>query len=583
MNTFEDITSIDNLSNILRTPKKKLTYILYIKKIQNSYTTFQISKKSGGQRIINAPSKDLKDIQRNIVNMLLNQQKKFYYENKIRLNIAHAFTKEKSIITNAKIHKNKRFVLNIDLENFFESFHFGRVQGYFEKNKNYLFPKNIATVLAQLTCYNGSLPQGAPSSPIITNLICNILDMKILKIAKKYKLDYTRYADDLTFSTNNKGFDEKSEEFISQLEMIIKQSGFKINRKKTRLQYKQSRQVVTGLVVNKKVNMPRNFYKNTRAMANSLYKNGSFTINGVEGSLKQLEGRFSFINHINKENNKEKKKIDKNSKLGFRNLNGQEKEYQKFLFYKYFFNNEKPCILTEGPTDIIYLKSALKNLYTDYPKLIKKVNDDFIFKISFLKRGEDPKASKAHKKIKGQKTSKLQYFFGLEKDGADTMKQIYNFYVSDKQKKDCPNYSEIFKNMNVNSKNPCIFILDNELNNKDKPIKTLTNYMDLKPDKLDELCDKNYLKIISNLYIVTNPLVNELNECEIEDLFELDTLKTELNGKTFERCEKKYNPSENYGKRAFSKYVWKNYEDINFENFRPLLDNINQIVTNYND
>ncbi|MFP3636648.1 retron Ec67 family RNA-directed DNA polymerase/endonuclease [Bacillus sp. SIMBA_033] len=496
MNTFEDITSIDKLSNILRTPKKKLTYILYIKKIQNSYTTFQISKKSGGQRIINAPSKDLKDIQRNIVNMLLNQQKKFYYENKIRLNIAHAFTKEKSIITNAKIHKNKRFVLNIDLENFFESFHFGRVQGYFEKNKNYLFPKNIATVLAQLTCYNGSLPQGAPSSPIITNLICNILDMKILKIAKKYKLDYTRYADDLTFSTNNKGFDEKSEEFISQLEMIIKQSGFKINRKKTRLQYKQSRQVVTGLVVNKKVNMPRNFYKNTRAMANSLYKNGSFTINGVEGSLKQLEGRFSFINHINKENNKEKKKIDKNSKLGFRNLNGQEKEYQKFLFYKYFFNNEKPCILTEGPTDIIYLKSALKNLYTDYPKLIKKVNDDFIFKISFLKRGED---------------------------------------------------------------------------------------LNLKNEKIDELCDKNYLKITSNLYIVTNPLDNDLKECEIEDLFELDTLKTELNGKTFERCEKKYNPSENYGKRAFSKYVWKNYEDINFENFRPLLDNINQIVTNYND
>ncbi|MEC2277790.1 retron Ec67 family RNA-directed DNA polymerase/endonuclease [Bacillus velezensis] len=581
MNTFEDITSIDNLSNILRTPKKKLTYILYIKKIQNSYTTFQIPKKSGGQRIINAPSKDLKDIQRNIVNMLLNQQKKFYYENKIRLNIAHAFTKEKSIITNAKIHKNKRFVLNIDLENFFESFHFGRVQGYFEKNKNYLFPKNIATVLAQLTCYNGSLPQGAPSSPIITNLICNILDMKILKIAKKYKLDYTRYADDLTFSTNNKSFDEKSEEFISQLEMIIKQSGFKINRKKTRLQYKQSRQVVTGLVVNKKVNVPRNFYKNTRAMANSLYKNGSFTINGVEGSLKQLEGRFSFINHINKENNKEKKKIDKNSKLSFRNLNGQEKEYQKFLFYKYFFNNEKPCILTEGPTDIIYLKSALKNLYTDYPKLIKKVNDDFIFKISFLKRGEDPKASKAHKKIKGQKTSKLQYFFGLEKDGADTMKQIYKFYSN--KEGTCPNYSEIFKNMNVNSKNPCIFILDNELNNKEKPLKTLTNYMNLKNEKIDELCDKNYLKITSNLYIVTNPLDNDLKECEIEDLFELDTLKTELNGKTFERCKKKYNPSENYGKRAFSKYVWKNYEDINFENFRPLLDNINQIVTNYND
>ncbi|EQC0527427.1 TPA: hypothetical protein ACSK7E_000601 [Listeria innocua] len=66
----------------------------------------------------------------------------------------------------------------------------------------------------------------------MTNLICNILDMKLLKIAKKYKLDYSRYADDLTFSTNNKNFEEKSEEFFYQLEIIIKQSGFKINPKK---------------------------------------------------------------------------------------------------------------------------------------------------------------------------------------------------------------------------------------------------------------------------------------------------------------------------------------------------------------
>lgn len=158
--------------------------------------------------------KELKDVQRNIVKVMLTQQNIFQFENNIKSNISHAFTKDKSIITNAEIHKNKRFVLNIDLEDFFKSFHFGRVQGYFEKNKNFLFPKNIATVLAQLTCYNGSLPQGAPSSPIITNLICNILDMKLLKIAKKYKLDYSRYADDLTFSTNNKNFEEKSEEFF---------------------------------------------------------------------------------------------------------------------------------------------------------------------------------------------------------------------------------------------------------------------------------------------------------------------------------------------------------------------------------
>ncbi|HDM9232780.1 TPA: retron Ec67 family RNA-directed DNA polymerase/endonuclease, partial [Listeria innocua] len=454
--------------------------------------------------------------------------------------------------------------------------HFGRVQGYFEKNKSYLFPKNIATVLAQLTCYNGSLPQGAPSSPIITNLICNILDMKLLKIAKKYKLDYSRYADDLTFSTNNKNFEEKSEEFFYQLEIIIKQSGFKINPKKTRLQYKTSRQIVTGLVVNKKVNVTREFYKNTRAMANSLYKTGAFTINDTKGTLRQLEGRFSFINHINKVNNKKRQINDKELTFNFRCLNGQEKEFQKFLFYKYFFNNEKPCILTEGPTDILYLKSALKNLYEDYPKLIKKVNGEFIFKIFFLERLKDKNT---------QKVSKMQYFFGLEKDGADTMKQIYNYYVSDKEKKHCPNYSELFKKMNVTSKNPCILILDNELSVKDKPLKNLLNYIgiDKECNKIAELKEKYYLNITSNLYVATNPLVNELKECEIEDLLEEAVLKTELNGKTFEKSEKIFNNTKNYGKRALSKYVWKNYDDINFENFRPLLDAIDQIVTKYND
>ena len=72
---------------------------------------------------------------------------------------------------------------------------------FYEKNKDFLLPREVAIVIAQIACYNGCLPQGAPSSPIITNLICQVLDMRLLKIAKKYKLDYTRYADDFSFST----------------------------------------------------------------------------------------------------------------------------------------------------------------------------------------------------------------------------------------------------------------------------------------------------------------------------------------------------------------------------------------------
>lgn len=179
MDTFENITTLEDLSRVLRIPSKKIAYILYVRRIENLYTSFTIPKKSGGTRSINSPSTELKEIQKNIDRLLRKQLIMFWEENNIKPNISHAFSKKKSIMTNAKIHKDKRYIYNVDLEDFFDSFHFGRVRGYFEKNKIFLFPQNIATILAQLTCYNGTLPQGAPTSPVITNLICNVLDMKL--------------------------------------------------------------------------------------------------------------------------------------------------------------------------------------------------------------------------------------------------------------------------------------------------------------------------------------------------------------------------------------------------------------------
>ena len=147
----------------------------------------------------------------------------------------------------------------------------------------------VAVIIAQIACYNGHLPQGAPSSPIITNLICQVLDMHLLKIAKKYKLDYTRYADDLTFSTNDRTFLIKQEQFIQEISSVISKAGFSVNEKKTRVQYKDSRQEVTGLIVNKKVNVNRTYVRETKAMAHQLYTSGQFTINGESASINQLE------------------------------------------------------------------------------------------------------------------------------------------------------------------------------------------------------------------------------------------------------------------------------------------------------
>ena len=565
MDTFENITTLEDLSRVIRIPSKKITYILYVRRIENLYTSFTIPKKSGGTRSINSPSTELKEIQKNIDRLLRKQLIMFWEENNIKPNISHAFSKKKSIMTNAKIHKDKRYIYNIDLEDFFDSFHFGRVRGYFEKNKIFLFPQNIATILAQLTCYNGTLPQGAPTSPVITNLICNVLDMKLLKIAKTFKLDYTRYADDLTFSTNDKNFLENLVDFQSRIEAVIKYSGFKINEKKTRLQFKDSRQVVTGLVVNKKVNINRYFYRETRSMANTLYKKGEFKINGEKGTLIQLEGRFAFINQIDRFNNELYKK-NSTGKRKLYELNGKEKQYQMFLFYKYFFSNNKPCIITEGKTDIIHIKSALKNLHKFYPSLVKKnLDGTFQFKITFLRRSK-----------------RLRYFFDFQLDGADTMTKLHNFYNTNNNN-NYPYYPEKFKKLGVSPKNPVIFILDNELNANDKPLKKLTNDIKLHSDviKLDFFKSNLYVNITSNLYLSTHQLVKGLPECEIEDLFDDALLNVKIHNKTFERDTKKYSDKNNFGKAAFADYVSKNYTNIDFTEFRPLLDNLNKIITTY--
>lgn len=566
MKNFKETTTRTQLANLLKIPKKKLTYILYKNDINSLYHSFEIPKKSGGTRKIYAPNKDLKNIQKKLEQALSTHQKFILNKHNINSTISHAFEKDKSIFTNAQTHRNKRFVLNIDLENFFESFHFGRVKGFFEKNKHFQLPSEVAIIIAQLACYNGHLPQGAPSSPVITNLICNNLDIKLLYISKKYKLNYTRYADDLTFSTNNKNFLDQYDIFFEELNKIIEKSGFKINNSKTRLQYRDSKQAVTGLVVNKKINVDRNYYKNTRSMAHSLYTTGEFIIDKKKGTINQLEGRFSFINQVDKYNNQLAKKVASSIKLGFFNLSSREKQYQKFLFYKYFFANSKPLIITEGKTDIDYIKAALKNLYLDYPDLItKKADGTFEFKVTFLKR-----------------TKRLNYFLCIQEDGADTMKNIYNYYVNSKDPK-FPNYFSNFSKSGLSPKYPVVLILDNEIYNREKPLHKFANHIKLtgKQENNSFFESNHYLNITNNLFLLTHQLVKDLNECEIEDLFDDATLNVVIKGKTFEREKSKFDSSIHFSKAKFTEYISQNYKSINFNEFRYILNNLNLILKGY--
>lgn len=554
---FNEIKTRNELADFLRIGRKTLTYVLYNKHVENYYKSFEIPKKCGGYREIHASTETLKMIQKKLSNRLYNYHEQVCKDNEINLNISHAFERKKGIISNAVIHKNKRFIINVDLKDFFESFHFGRIKGYFEKNKYFELPSEVSTIIAQLVCYNGKLPQGAPTSPILTNLICNVLDYKLLVLAKEYRLDYTRYADDLTFSTNDKNILKKYKEFYRKLNEIIIKNGFEINSKKTRLVFKGSRQTVTGLVVNKKVNINHEYYKKVRAMAYHLYTNGKFYIDKEEGTLTQLEGRFAFINEIDKYNNKIQEEAKK-----FSNINSREREFQKFLFYKNFYANEKPVIVTEGKTDIVYIKSALKNLYKEYPELIEKKEDgNFKFKITFFKRSK-----------------RIRFFFNMGIEGADAMKNLYKFFSDKDNKEKYPNYLEYFNKIsNIDKKNPVIFIFDNEIKTKGKPLQVFSNTCNKISLCSFEKGGKQDLIGDGKLFIVTHQLIEGKSESEIEDLFDIEVLSHKINGKSFSR-DSEFDIEKYYGKDHFSKYIASNYESINFSNFRPLLDNINKIV-----
>ena len=543
---LDKLTTFDQFANLIKIKTVLLKKLLYNITAGKAYISFDIPKKSGGYRTIHAPKKELKKIQKSIVFKILDHIRETEKDKYIKTNISHAFEKGKSIITNAKIHRNKKFILNIDLKDFFDSFHFGRVAGYFEKNRELKFSRETSILLAKIFCCDGKLPQGAPSSPIISNLICNIFDMRILKLAKKFKLDYTRYADDLSFSTNDKNFIKFYDDFMTKLNNEVKRAGFNINDKKTRLLYKDSRQEVTGLIVNKKISIKREYVKSTRAMANTLYNNGSFHINEKEANLNQLEGRFNFIDQIDRYNNKIQK-TNKNHRM----LNSREKEYQKFLFYKYFYANNKPLILTEGKTD-------------KYPKLIEKVNNKFNFKISFLER-----------------SSRLEYFFGITKDGADSLINIYNYYSGEDVKLNLLNF---FEKKETKSCKPAILLYDNELhkiNGIEKPLsKFIRKSVKENQDNFKKIIQKNlYNKLLGNLYLATIPIVDtNKQEAEIEDLLNKEVLEHKINNRSFSKDPKNGNE---YGKNELSKYVFKNYSNINFQNFKKLLDTLQNIIEEY--
>lgn len=268
----------EDIAEVLEVPKGQLLHILYAYPDEKKYISFDIKKKNGGFRRIKAAKGGLRALQGKLAPLLVTHYK--------HRSPVHGFVIDRSIVTNAKQHKRKRYVFNVDLSDFYGSINFGRVRGLF-RAKPFSMGDKAASVAAQICIFENSLPQGASTSPIISNFIASELDRKLSNLARRYKLTYTRYADDITFSSNYRNFPEgvaffegnnpiTSNCFVGKiLEETISACGFSINHAKTRLQIRGVRQDVTGLTVNEYPNVRRSYVRNIRALLHAWGKYGS--------------------------------------------------------------------------------------------------------------------------------------------------------------------------------------------------------------------------------------------------------------------------------------------------------------------
>jgi RNA-directed DNA polymerase len=277
------------------------------KNIDNpQYKEFAIPKKKGGSRKILAPNDELKSIQKKLNEYLQN----YYYW--IKPSESHGFTinpyeniKTCNILENAKPHVGKKHVLNLDLKDFFPNISAKSVYKIF-KSEYFRFDDEIAILFTLLLTYKGNLPIGAPTSPVISNFICLKLDQELLTFANNHKLTYTRYADDLTFSSDDL-IDTNS---VEEIKKLIINNNFQINQKKVRLSRNSSKQTVTGIIVNEKPNIDRVYLKKIRAMLHDLNQNGiskatknHFKIKFEDENLHQkflnkLGGYINFVGQI---------------------------------------------------------------------------------------------------------------------------------------------------------------------------------------------------------------------------------------------------------------------------------------------
>lgn len=249
-----------------------------LEEIEPAYEEFRIPKRSGGHRAIAAPEPSFREFQRRVLRRLLT-----------RLSVhpaVHGFERGRSIVTNAEQHVGKAVVVRLDIRDFFPSTRSARVKAFFLRIG---WNRQAAALLTSWCTWKGGLPQGAPTSPRLANLVNRRLDARLANLAARMGADYTRYADDLTFSWVEEGRAEVSRLLVF-VKMIVEEEGYVIHtRRKLRIMRRHDRQLVTGLVVNERVALPRATRRWLRAVDHRMRTGGDPTL-----TTEQLEGWRAF-------------------------------------------------------------------------------------------------------------------------------------------------------------------------------------------------------------------------------------------------------------------------------------------------
>ena len=273
-------------------------YLLSVSNAQYChYKKYEIPKKNGDKRTIMEPYPALKDVQTWILKNILEPAAKQCVSP-----VAKAFIPGKTLRENARFHKNKKTVVALDLHDFFGTVRFYPVYNLFQKLG---YNKAVSIMLTHLCMLHGSLPQGAPTSPMLSNMVFFELDKRIFNYCRKRNILYTRYADDLTFSSDK--MDQSH--LISYVKMLVTQSRFTLNEEKTKVMGRGTRQSVTGVVVNDKMQVSRVYRDKVRQEVYYSIKYGFCNhmahidlpewIKTPEVYARHLYGKVNFVLQIN--------------------------------------------------------------------------------------------------------------------------------------------------------------------------------------------------------------------------------------------------------------------------------------------